>query len=287
MATSTTVATPVGARPTGARVRRHLPGRRGIFNLTFLLLVVAAWQGATMLFNIQSLVIPPPFGRDLPQTGAHVIGVWDSYLKFQSLIITSSLYTLHEALVGFLLAVVIGVGLSVVIVYSPFLRQIVMTTLVGVNSTPKVAVAPILIIWLGTGASSKYAMAFLLSFFPIVINTTRGLNDVPNDLLNLYKLMQASSWQVFRKVRLPNALPAMFDGFKIALPIAMIGAIVGEFVAARQGIGYQITIAYSNFNSQLVWAMIITVAILSLLMFQILIWLEDRLIFWRPSRQTS
>jgi NitT/TauT family transport system permease protein len=285
MATTTSVAAPIPSATLWERVRHYLPGRRGIFNLTILLLVIAGWQLATVAFNIMPLVVPPPFGRTLPQTGAQIIGVWDSYLKYQHLILTESLYTLHEALVGFFLAVIIGVGLSCLIVYSPLLRQTVMTVLVGVNSTPKVAVAPILVIWLGLGAPSKYAMAFLLSFFPIVINTTRGLNDVPNDLMNLYKLMQATQLQVFRKVRLPNALPAMFDGFKIALPIAMIGAIVGEFVAARQGIGLQITIAYSNFNSQLVWAMIIVVALMSLVMFQLLVWIEDRLIFWRPSKQ--
>lgn len=267
------MATTTLTRPTPPRWRAFIPGRRGLFNLTFLAVVLLLWEGATRLFHVQSLVMPKP---------SEVLGEWAA---FNHLILVHSLVTLSEALVGFILAVIIGVGLSVVIVYSPLLRQIVMTAIVGVNSTPKVAVAPVLVIWLGLGAPSKYAIAFLLSFFPIVINTSRGLADVPVDLLNLYRLMQATPFQIFRKVRLPNALPAMFDGFKIALPLAMVGAIVGEFVAAREGIGLQITIAYSNFNSELVWAMIITVAILSLLMFQVLVWLEDRLIFWRPSKQ--
>src|SRR4051812_28715658 len=125
MATTTSVAAPIQTQSIAARVRRFLPGKRGIFNLTVLITVLAVWQASTVVFNLQPLVVPPPFGRELPLTGVHVTGVWDSYLKFQSLIIGNSLYTLHEAVVGFLLAVVIGVGLSVVVVYSPPLRQIV------------------------------------------------------------------------------------------------------------------------------------------------------------------
>jgi NitT/TauT family transport system permease protein len=104
--------------------------------------------------------------------------------------------------------------------------------------------------------------------------------------MNLYKLMQASPWQVFWKVRLPNAMPAIFDGFKIALPIAMIGAVTCELIApARAGIGYQMTVAQSNFNSSLIWACLITIATLALIVYRVLVVIEDRLIYWRPSKQ--
>ena len=104
--------------------------------------------------------------------------------------------------------------------------------------------------------------------------------------MNLYKLMHASPWQIFRKVRLPNALPAIFDGFKIALPIAMIGAVTGELIApARAGIGYQMTVAQSNFNSALIWACLITIATLALIVYRVLVIVEDKLIYWRPSKQ--
>lgn len=268
------MATGTLARPSPQRWRSFVPGRRAAFNIAFLAGVILIWELGVRILRVQPLLLPP---------ASAVFGEW---AHFANLIITNSLYTMHEAIVGFLLSVVIGISLAVVIVYVPLLRQIVLTAIVGVNATPKVALAPILIIALGRGAESKYALAFLLSFFPIVINSVRGLTDVPNDLLNLYKLMQASQFQVFRKVRLPNALPAIFDGFKIALPIAMIGAVTCELIApARQGIGYQMVVASSNFNSELIWACLITIATLALLMYRMLVIVEDRLIYWRPSKQ--
>jgi NitT/TauT family transport system permease protein len=245
-----------------------------LFNLAFLVSVIILWEVGTRLFNVQKLLLPP------------ASAVFAEWAKFSNLIITSAFYTLHEALVGFAFAAVIGVSLAVISVYVPLLRQIVMTAIVGINATPKVALAPIIVIWLGRDAPSKYALAFLLSFFPIVINSVRGFTDVPVELMNLYKLMQASPWQIFRKVRLPNALPAIFDGFKIALPIAMIGAVTCELIApARAGIGYQMTIAQSNFNSSLIWACLITIAALALVVYRVLVFLEDKLIYWRPSKQ--
>jgi NitT/TauT family transport system permease protein len=268
------MATGVLTQPAPSRRRGLLPGRTGLFNIAFLISAIAIWEFATRFFRIQPLLLPP------------ASAVFAEWMKFANLIVGNSLYTLHEAVVGFSLAVLLGIFMAVVIVYSPILRQIVLTAIVGVNATPKVAIAPILAIWLGRGAESKYALAFLLSFFPIVINTVRGLTDVPNELMNLYKLMQATPFQVFRKVRLPNALPAIFDGFKIALPISMIGAVTGELITpARQGIGYQMTIAYSNFNSELIWACLITIATLALLLYRMLVIVEDKLIYWRPSKQ--
>jgi NitT/TauT family transport system permease protein len=205
--------------------------------------------------------------------------------KFWNLLLTSSLITLVEAALGFVIAALVGIGLALVITYSSSAGAIIMNTLVGVNATPKVAVAPILIIWLGLGIESKVALAFLLSFFPIVVNAARGFADVPVDLMNLYRLMHATPWQIFRKVRMPSAMPAIFDGFKIALPIAMVGAVAGEFVASRQGLGYQIVLAFSNFNSALVFAAVIVIAVEATILFQVLIAIEDRVLFWKPSKE--
>jgi NitT/TauT family transport system permease protein len=248
-------------------------GRKQLGNVVYVVGLILVWELATVALNINSLLLPPP-------SAIAAEGV-----RFAELIFTSSMITLGEAVAGFIIAVVVGVGLAVVVVYSPALRGIVLSSIVAVNATPKVAVAPVLVIWLGLGLESKIAMAFLLSFFPIVINAIRGLADVPHDLMNLYRLMRASPLQVFLKVRLPNAMPALFDGMKIALPISMIGAVAGEFVAARQGIGYQIVIAYSNFNSELVFASVIVIAVLATLLFQVLVRVEDRVLHWRPSKQ--
>ena len=268
------MASGVIARPTSPPGGRRLRfGRQRIGNLLYLVGLIVGWEALTIVLNINSLLLPAPSA------------IAEVFVRFAELILVSCAITLGEAMAGFVLAVVIGVALAVVVVYSPPLRGIVLSTIVAVNATPKVAVAPILVIWLGLGLESKIAMAFLLSFFPIVINAIRGLADVPHDLMNLYRLMRATPFQVFRKVRLPNAMPALFDGMKIALPISMIGAVAGEFVAARQGIGYQIVIAYSNFNSELVFASVITVAVLATVLFQVLVIIEDRVLHWRPSKQ--
>ena len=262
------------SRPRPPRWRALVPGQRGVFNIVFLISVIALWEFGTRFFNIQKLLLPP---------ASAVFAEWN---KFSNLIIFSAFFTLHEAVVGFSIAAVVGISLAVIAVYIPLMRQIVMTAIVGINATPKVALAPILVIWLGRDAPSKYALAFLLSFFPIVINSVRGLTEVPTELMNLYKLMQANPWQVFWKVRLPNALPSIFDGFKIGLPIAMIGAVTCELIApARAGIGYQITVAQSNFNSAMIWACLITIATLALLVYRGLVVIEDRVLYWRPSKQ--
>jgi NitT/TauT family transport system permease protein len=267
----------MATRAAAAPRLRSLPGFsrwRGLAGkVLYVILLLAGWKLLVTGLRINPLLFPPPDG------------VFEEFLTFAELILYSCGITLFSALVGFVIATLVGIGLAVAVVYSPPLRAIILSSVVAINATPKVAVTPILIIWLGIGLESKVALAFLLSFFPVLINAVRGLSDIPNDLLNLYRLMQASSLQVFRKVRMPSAMPGIFDGLKIALPISMIGAVAAEFVAARQGIGYQIVIAYANFNSEFVFAAVITIAILATVLFQLLLVLEDRLLFWRPSKQ--
>jgi NitT/TauT family transport system permease protein len=266
--TVSAAAPPAPVQRVGRRRARKL-----ILNLAYVAAILISWEVLVRALNIGKLLLPPPSA------------VAGQAAKFAGLLASSSAVTLTEAAVGFLFAVVVGIGLALLITYSTGIGSVIMTTLVGINATPKVAVAPILVIWLGLGIESKIALAFLLAFFPIVVNSVRGFADVPVDLLNLYRLIHATPLQVFRKVRLPSALPSIFDGFKIALPVSLIGAVAGEFVAARQGVGYQIVLAYANFNSALVFASVITIAVLATILFQILVVVEDRVLFWRPSKQ--
>ena len=240
----------------------------------YITILVLIWHFAVRILEIRPYLVPAP------------AGVGEALADSGSFMVRHTIITLIEALVGFGLAAVVGIGLAIVIVYAPLIRSFLLPTLVAVNATPKVAIAPVLVIWLGFGLESKYAMAFLLSFFPIVINTARGLADVPPELLNFFRLMRASGYQTFLKARLPNSLPSMFDGFKIALPIAVIGAIIGEFVAAREGIGFQIMRAYSRLDTELVFGAVITVAVISTLLFQLLVWVERRVLAWRPTSET-
>jgi len=249
--------------------------RKVRFYVLYVVTILVVWEGIVRLLGLRPFLLPGPFL------------VAEEAWQFAGLLLSSTWVTLYESLVGFALAAVVGIVLAVGIAYSRVIDSLVMTALVGINAAPKVAVAPIFIIWLGTGESSKIALSFLISFFPITVNAVRGFMSAPNELINLYRLMHATPLQVFRKVRLPNALPAIFDGFKIALPISMVGAVSAEFLAAQEGIGYRIRLAIANFNSPFVWAGVILVAIEAILLFQILITIERRVLFWLPAREQS
>ncbi|HEX6148076.1 MAG TPA: ABC transporter permease, partial [Acidimicrobiia bacterium] len=165
----------------------------------------------------------------------------------------------------------------------PLLRGVVMPYLVAFNAVPKVAFAPLLIIWLGLGVQSKIALSFMIAFFPIVVNTATGMYEIEPNLINLARLMKAKKRQQFIKIRIPHSLPAMFDGFKIALPIAIIGAIVAEFVASREGLGHLIVAAGVQLNTELVFAAILVIAVGSMVLYALLAWVETRVLRWRPS----
>jgi NitT/TauT family transport system permease protein len=238
--------------------------------IVYLAAVVALWFASVEIFGVNSLVLPAP--------QAVAQAAYDNF----ALLVVHTLITLEEALVGFAVAIVIGIGLAILMIWSETITRLVMPALVAINSTPKVVVAPILIIWLGYGTLSKIGMAFLLCVFPIVINAAQGLVGVEPDLLDLYHLMKADRWTVMRKVRLPSALPSIFSSLKIALPLAIIGAVIGEFVAARAGIGYQIVMAYSGFKTEFVFAAVIGISLTCIALFELLNWLEHRLLSWRP-----
>jgi NitT/TauT family transport system permease protein len=232
--------------------------------------LVFLWWAVVVIFAVNPLVIPSP------------LGVWNAGRQNIGLLLTNTFITLAEALAGFGIALVASVVSAIGIVSSPLASRLLLPSLVAVNSTPKVVVAPILVIWLGLGIASKIGMAFLLAFFPIVINGIQGLREVEPDLIDLYRLMHAGKWTVMRRVRLPNSVPYILSGLKIALPLAIIGAVIGEFVAARVGLGHQIVLAYSNFDTELVFAAVIVVTIASVILFQLLVWIERAILMIWP-----
>jgi NitT/TauT family transport system permease protein len=215
----------------------------------------------------------------LPRPSAILVETFNSL----PLLMQNAWTTLFESLAGFALAAVVGVALAILLVYVPLLRGVVMPYLVAFNAVPKVAFAPLLIIWLGLGIQSKIALSFLIAFFPIVVNTATGMYEIEPNLINLTRLMKAKKRQQFLKIRIPHSLPGMFDGFKIALPIAIIGAIVGEFVASRDGLGHLIVAAGVQLNTELVFASILVIALGSVILYALLAWVESKVLRWRPS----
>jgi NitT/TauT family transport system permease protein len=248
-------------------------GRYLVELLAFLGVVVLLWELGVQVLRVNALILPDP------------LNVLGAFGKFWRLILGETLYTMIEALLGFALAVVVGLLIALGVTYWAPFRRIVVPVIAALNSTPSVVVAPIFVIWLGIELPSKIALAFLISFFPIVINAARGLTDVEPELLDFYRLLRAREWRIFRSLRLPSSFPALFDGMKLALPISIIGAIIAEFVASKRGIGYQILVAYSHFNTGFVFAAVIVVAVSSTLLFQLLRLIERRVLSWREVSQ--
>src|SRR5262249_16595024 len=221
------------------RVRER--GRYLIEIVAFLVVVILLWEIGVQVLRANAMILPDP---------ANVLG---AFTKFWRLILGETLYTMIEALLGFALAVVVGLLIALGVTYWAPFRRIVVPVIAALNSTPSVVVAPILVIWLGIELQSQAALAFPISFFPILINAARGRSGVEPELVDFYRLLRAREWRIFRSLRLPSSLPALFDGMKLALPIAIIGAIIAEFVASKRGIGYQILVAYSHFNTGFVF----------------------------------
>lgn len=251
-------------------------GRKAISvgsKLAFYVALIIIWELSVVFFKIPELILPKP------SSVVVAMSIKGSYLLFHAGI------TIYETLVGFALAAVVGILMAVVMVYWQYLRSTLVPGIMVFNAFPKIAVAPIMIIWFGLGLESKFIMAFLVAVFPILINTITGLLDVDPDLLDLARLNGARAFRTFYKIRLPHALPNIIDGFKVAVPLAIIGAIIGEFVASRFGIGYAILIAYSLLESATIFAGLVIIAAIALVMFYAVVVWEKIFLRWRPSER--
>ena len=175
--------------------------------------------------------------------------------------------TFYEIVGGFAVAVLVGVPIAVTIVYSPLLRRITYPILLVVQSVPKVALAPLFLIWVGYGPKSNILVAAIVAFFPMVVNTSTGLESVEPELLELTRSLRASALKVFWKVRLPWALPHIFSGMKVAMSLSVIGAVVGEFVGSDKGLGYLILTASSNMNTAIVFGVMAVLSALGIVVF--------------------
>jgi NitT/TauT family transport system permease protein len=239
----------------------------GIALVTITVLTLA-WELVVRVFNVPLFLFPPPslVFLDLVQR-------WELYA-------THTWVTLYETVIGFLVAVVLGIGAGILIVYSRWLQSILYPIVVVLQIVPKVAIAPLLLIWLGYGLQSKVVVALLVAFFPIVVTTVTGLRAVEQDLLDLVRVLRGSRWQEFTRVRFPSALPFIFSGLKVAITLAVIGAIIGEFVGGNAGLGYLIIIANSEMRTQMSFAALLLLSAMGLALFGLIILVERWLIPW-------
>jgi NitT/TauT family transport system permease protein len=244
----------------------------GLVAIASLACFVLMWEMLVRLLHVRPIMLPPP--------STVFLELWTERVWY----LGHAWYTLLTTLAGFALAVVFGVAIAVMLVGSRWFESAVYPLIIAMNSVPKVAIAPLFVIWLGTGAEPKISIAFLIAVFAIIVDTVHGLRSVPNDVMDLGRVLKGSALDFFFKVRLPSALPSILTGMKVAISLALIGAIVGEFVASQRGLGYVILSAQGTFDTPRVFAAIIVLVIMGITLFGALAWLERAATPWRRHR---
>jgi NitT/TauT family transport system permease protein len=213
--------------------------------------------------------------------------VWDRIMTDWSSLMYHSYVTLYETVIGFLLASVLGLATAVLIAYSRTMDKALYPIVLFAQVIPKSAIAPLLVVWFGNGLTPKIILAVLIAFFPVVVSGVAGLRSTDPELLELSSTMGASRWQTFRKIRFPNALPHLMAGEKVAVTLAVVGAVVGEFVGASEGLGYILLVANGNLDSAQLFAALILMSLIGILLFVIVEVAEALLIPWHASRRSS
>lgn len=220
-----------------------------------LTVLVLLWELLTRRFNIPDWLLPAP--------SAIAIAMAES----RDELIRHSLITLCETLLGFALSIAISIPLAAAVVHSAILRNTIYPILLTLQSVPKVAIAPLLLLWLGFGTLPKIALVFLVCFFPIIVATATGLSAVPAPLMELIRSLSANTRQTFIKIRFPTAMPYIFVGLKVAITLAVIGAVIGEFVGSEDGLGYLILVSTSQARTPLAFAALVVLTIISTVLY--------------------
>lgn len=249
--------------------------RRWVEPVAALAGLVVAWELVVHLAGVPEYLLPAPSGIAVAAAAQ-----WQ-YLAFHGAV------TLWEILWGFAMAIAVGIPLAMLIVYSPVFERSLYPLLVASQSVPKIAIAPLLIFWAGIGIFPKVLVAFAIAFFPIVIDTVVGLRSVEPEMLHLARSMGAGEGRIFLKIRFPSALPNIFAGLKVAVTLAVVGAIVGEFIQADQGLGYALQQATAVLDTRLGFAAIFLLALIGIVLFLVLEALERWLTPWSAARRSE
>jgi NitT/TauT family transport system permease protein len=230
-----------------------------------MIAVVALWEAGTRLFAVPAFLLPPPSA------------IAASMAKNAALLAAGGWVTTLEILLGFLLSIAVGIPLALMIFLWPPFSRAVLPLLISSQAMPKVAVAPLFLVWFGFGLVPKVLIAFLIAFFPVVINTAVGLAAIEPEKIHLARSMGLGGFRTFFKIRLPDALPAIFAGLKISITLAVVGAVVGEFVGGDAGLGYLLMVANGSMDTPLLFAGIVCLTILGVA-FYALVALAERLL---------
>lgn len=226
------------------------------------------WQILVMIFELPSYLLPTP--TEIVQTMIDNIGR----------LLQHSWVTAYEMLLGYFLAIMIAVPLAIAITASSAFDQFITPILLFFQVVPKIAIAPLFLVWFGVGPLPKVLVAFLISFFPIIIDTAVGLRSISPEMVDLARSMGATNMQIFWRFRLPTSLPYLFSGLKVAATLAVVGAVVGEFVGADKGLGYMLLVTNSNLQTALMFGTIVALTFQGFVLYYAVQLLEHLLIPW-------
>jgi NitT/TauT family transport system permease protein len=238
-----------------------------------ILMLLVLWDVVVRVFKIPPYLVPPPMAV-VKQLGAE----WP-------MLLSQALPTLYATLGGFAASALIGVPVAMWIAYSRTVESFVYPLLVFSQSVPKVAIAPLFVVWFGFGIVPKVIAAFLLGFFPVVVSTVQGFKSVEPEVIDLARSMGANPLKIFLKFRLPQALPSIFSGLKVSVTLAVVGAVVGEFVGSNSGIGFVLQRATGTFDLPLMFAALVVLSTLGVLLFLAVELVERWLMPWHASQR--
>jgi NitT/TauT family transport system permease protein len=250
-------------------------GTSPVLFLASMALLVGIWYLLILVFRLQPFVLPPP----------HV--VFRQMVNHWPTLLAHSRVTMIEILAGFGVAVAVGFPLGMLIAFSRVMDRLLYPPLVVSQAVPKIALAPVFLAWFGFGFRTNVAISFLVAVFPVIINTALGLKSLDPDMVRLGKAMGSNQRRLFFKIRLPAAMPAVFAGLKIAITFAVVGAVVGEFVAGSAGLGYAIQVATGLFNMSLAFAAIVAISVLGVVAFFAVELLERIVLRSHPHEQRA
>jgi NitT/TauT family transport system permease protein len=267
-----------GAGHIGARIAERVRAWSWLISLAGLLAVL---EIAIRLFNVPQYVLPAPsaigqslwrgFAAGLTAPNGYYIHIWTTFL---------------EAFASFVIGSGLGILIGALIQHFPRSKQFILPYAIGLQSVPKIALAPLLVVWFGFGVSSKIALGILLTFFPLMINTLAGLSSVERERIELMQSLKASQWMTFRLVQLPSAMPFIFAGLEMAAAYSVLGAVVGEFVGGQAGLGVLILNRNASLDISGALAALVILALLGVALRHAVVALRRRFLFWSPSAET-
>lgn len=235
--------------------------------IVYVLLLVV-WEVGVRAFAVPTWILPAP------------TEIWEAAVLWAPELFFNSIVTLRETVVGFALALVLSVPLAMILAFSARARRVIYPIVLALQSVPKVAIAPLVTLWFGINEWPKIVIVVLVCFFPILVNVVAGLESAPRGMLDLMRSLRASEVMIFRRLRMPYALPHLFTGCKVAITFAIIGAVIGEFVAAQEGLGYLILMSTSQSQTPLAFAAIIVLTLMGVVLFGAIEAVQRRVVGW-------